>query len=441
MENTKTSDSFQIKNFINQETLGGFLLIVATIVALVWANSAWADSYDYLWHKLKLKVFLGESGLSYSLQHWVNDGLMAVFFFTVGLEIKREIMAGELSSLRKASLPVIAAIGGMVLPAGLFLIFNANNPEFLNGWGIPMATDIAFSLGILSLLGSRINVNIKIFLTALAIADDLGAILVISIFYTESINTHELITAGIFLIVLILANRIGIRRATFYGLVGLLGVWLSFIYSGVHATVAGVLIAITIPARPKVDEETYIQKLEKLLYRFRKESPNDSTLLTKEQAHLITKIEKISDQAITPLQKLEHSLHPVVATIILPIFALSNAGVRIEGNILDMMMHPLSVGIILGLVLGKFLGITLLSKFGVWIRIADLPEGVRWRDIYAVSFLAGIGFTMSMFITDLALTDPGHVSIAKIGIFTASLFSATIGIILFMTGPKLGKKR
>lgn len=436
METTKPASSFQIKNFISQETLSGFLLIVAAIIAMIWVNSRWSESYDYIWHQLKLKVLLGDRGLSYSLQHWVNDGLMAIFFFTIGLEIKREIMAGELSTLKKASLPVLAAIGGMLIPASLFLLVNANNPEYVNGWGIPMATDIAFSLGILSLLGSRVNISVKIFLTALAIADDLGAILVISIFYTESINFNELIYAGTFLAVLIIANKIGVRRATFYGLVGLFGVWLSFIYSGVHATVAGVLIALTIPARPKVSEMTYIQKLEKLLNRFRGENPNDSSLLTKEQVYIISKIEKVSEDANTPLQKLEHALHPAVAFIVLPLFALGNAGVHIEGNLLDMIFHPLSLGIIIGLVLGKFLGITLLSKLGVWLKIAELPEGVKWREIYAVAFLAGIGFTMSMFISDLALSDPEDIGIAKIGIFTASLISATLGMILFSFGPK-----
>ena len=305
--------TFNIGNFIKEESLGGFLLIFATIIALVWANSGFYDSYNYLWNDMKFGVSLGNFELNKSLHYWINDGLMAIFFFMVGLELKREVLAGELSTLKKASLPIGAAIGGMLVPAGIYVIFNYNNPQYMNGWGIPMATDIAFALGIMSLLGKKVPTSLKIFLTALAIADDLGAILVIAIFYTETIHFAELIYGGFFILVLIVANRMGVRRTAFYAIVGFVGVWLSFFYSGVHATIAGVLIALTIPVRTKIPETKYIDNLCVLLDKFEQSKPNDVSLLTQKQAHLISDIEKLSDDAHTPLQKLEHALHPITS--------------------------------------------------------------------------------------------------------------------------------
>jgi len=257
----KPLNSFRISRFINEEAYGGILLIIATIAALYWANSAFYDSYHYIWHEYKVGFVWGNIDMVASLHHWINDGLMALFFFVVGLEIKREVMGGELSSLKKASLPIAAAIGGMLLPAIFYAIAVTNYPEYINGWGIPMATDIAFALGLLAMLGNRVPLNLKIFLTALAIADDLGAVLVIAVFYTESIDYNELLYAGICLVILIAANLSGIRRTLFYAIIGFAGVWIAFIYSGVHATIAGVLIALTIPARTKIGEAAYIDKL------------------------------------------------------------------------------------------------------------------------------------------------------------------------------------
>ena len=430
LEDNKAVSKFSIQNFINAESLGGLLLILVTIVAVFWANSRFYDSYHYLWHDLNLGISLGNFEFKGSLHHWINDGMMALFFFTIGLEIKREIIAGELSSVKKASLPIMAAVGGMVIPAVIYAAINYNNPEFIKGWGIPMATDIAFALGLMSLLGNKVNVNLKIFLTALAIADDLGAIMVIAIFYTDSINTSELINAAVFMAVLIAANRLGVRKTAFYAIVGLLGVWLSFIYSGVHATIAGVLIALTIPARAKVSENTYFDKMCILLKTFSKEKPNESRLLTQMQARMISDIESLSDKAHTPLQKLEHSLHPVTAYLILPLFALANAGIHIEGNFFGLLFHPITIGIIMGLVLGKFLGITLFTKLMVKLKLASLPEGVNWRQIYGVGFLAGIGFTMSIFIADLAFDLPEYIQKAKVGIFVASFLAAIIGMVI-----------
>lgn len=426
----KPLNSFRISRFINEEAYGGILLIIATIIAMYWANSSFYESYHHVWHDYKVGFVWGDLNMVASLHHWINDGLMAIFFFVVGLEIKREVMGGELSSLKKASLPIAAAIGGMLLPASLYAIVSINYPEYINGWGIPMATDIAFALGLLALLGNRVPLNLKIFLTALAIADDLGAVMVIALFYTESIDMNELLYAGLCLVILTIANFAGIRKTFFYALVGFAGVWIAFIYSGVHATIAGVLIALTIPARTKISETDYIDKLTVFLNKFKKENPDEkSTLLTKKQVHLIADIEDLSKKAHTPLQKIEHAMHPVTAYFILPVFALSNAGVHIDGSIDDMLIHPISLGIMAGLVLGKFIGISLFSKLMVKFKIAILPDGVTWHQIYGVAFLAGIGFTMSMFISDLAFKDDEFKQIAKVGIMAASVLSAIIGMI------------
>ncbi|OYT15740.1 MAG: Na(+)/H(+) antiporter NhaA [Bacteroidetes bacterium 4572_77] len=369
MQNNKPLNTFSISRFIGEEAYGGIFLIIATIAALFWANSSFYHSYHYIWHELQVGIVWGDVNLVSSMHHWINDGLMALFFFTVGLEIKREVMGGELSTMKKASMPIAAAVGGMLIPASIYALININNPELIHGWGIPMATDIAFALGLLALLGKRVNINLKIFLTALAIADDLGAVMVIALFYTDTIIINELLTATFFL---------GVSK------------------------------------------------------------PNNQSLLTDEQAHIISDIEELNLQAQTPLQKLEHSMHPITSFFILPIFALSNAGVHIEGSIMDMLFHPISLGIIGGLVLGKFLGISLFSRLMVWLKISVLPKGVSWSQIYGVAFLAGIGFTMSMFISDLAFTEDEHKQIAKVGIMAASFISATIGMLwlVFETNNK-----
>lgn len=433
----KTSpSSFTTNNFISQESIGGIILVIVAIVAIIWANSSFYNSYHWLWHELKMGFSIGSFELKGNLHHWINDGLMAVFFFTIGLEVKREIMIGGLSTPKKAFLPLMAAIGGMVVPALVFVLFNQNNPEGINGWGIPMATDIAFSLGILALLGSRVHINLKIFLTALAIADDLGAISVIAIFYTEEINFAELLNGGIFIVVLLIANLLKVRNTVFYGVVGLAGVWLSFFFSGVHATIAGVLIAFTIPVHTKISRDEFIKRLKNKVNKLTKANVENEKLHTEEQAHLISAVSELADDVHTPLQKLEHALHPIVTYFILPLFALSNAGVRIEGSMIELLMHPVSIGIIFGLVLGKFLGIALLVKLFVKLKMATLPEHVTWNQIYGIGFLAGIGFTMSIFIAELAFSDPYLIMVAKVGIICASLLSAFLGVAVIMFGSK-----
>ncbi|MEJ2595031.1 MAG: Na+/H+ antiporter NhaA, partial [bacterium] len=302
----KPVQSFGIARFIGEESRGGIILILATLAAMIWANSAWHESYHHVWYEINVGYVWGKLNMVASIHHWINDGLMALFFFTVGLEIKREVMGGELSSLKKASLPIGAAIGGMIFPALLYVVLEIRHPEYLDGWGIPMATDIAFALGLLAMLGKRVPISLKIFLTALAIADDLGAVLVIAFFYTESINLIDLLYGGGFFVILLIANYLGVRRTIFYGLVGFLGVWTAFLFSGVHATIAGVLIALTIPARTRISERAYVNRMTTLTKRFKEAEPNDISLLTKRQVHLLSQIEELNDKAHTPLQRLEH---------------------------------------------------------------------------------------------------------------------------------------
>jgi NhaA family Na+:H+ antiporter len=431
----KPVESFGISRFISEETIGGIILIGSTIIALFWANSAFYDLYHYVWEEIKVGYVWGETEMVASIHHWINDGLMALFFFTVGLEIKREVMGGELSSIKQASLPIAAAVGGMIFPALIYVIIEIQNPEYMSGWGIPMATDIAFALGLLAMLGKRVPISLKIFLTALAIADDLGAVLVIAFFYTDSISVIDLMYGGGFIVILIIANILGVRRTIFYGLVGFLGVWTAFIFSGVHATIAGVLIALTIPARTKISERAYANRLTTLTKRFKEAESSDDALLTEEQVHVLSEVEVLNQKAHTPLQRLEHAMHPVTTYFILPLFALANAGVHITGSVMDLLVHPISIGIGTGLVLGKFLGITLLSKLMVRFKLATLPEGVTWKHIYGVAFLAGIGFTMSMFISELAFIEDEYKQIAKVGIMVASLISAAIGLTMLATTP------
>jgi Na+:H+ antiporter, NhaA family len=430
------SIGFNIRKFIQQESFGGFLLIGVTIIAVIWANSDYYDVYDHIWHNVKMGISFGDFELKANLHHWVNDGLMAIFFFVIGLEIKREVAGGELSSFKRAILPLGAAVGGMFVPALIYVAFNYDNPQNIEGWGIPMATDIAFALGLLSLLGNRVSPNLKIFLTALAIADDLGAILVIAFFYTESIDMTEIINAVIFLGVLVAANKLGVRNLAFYAVVGIAGIWLSFVYSGVHATIAGVLIALTIPGKSKISGRQYIDKLKNLLQGSKIAETENVGMLTNEEVHSLDEVTKITRDAESPAQKLEHLLHPVSAFIILPLFALANAGVRIEGSLLEMLFHPISLGIIAGLVLGKLLGISLFTHLIVKMKISSLPKGVDFKQIYGAALLAGIGFTMSIFISDLAFSDAKTIQIAKVGVFAASLLAALLGMLLLSYSSK-----
>ena len=418
-----------LERYMHNESTAGILLIFSALIAMVWANSPWGDTYIQLWeYELSLRV--AEYEITNNLHHWINDGLMAMFFFVIGLELKREIMAGELSDLRKAMLPLVAAAGGMIVPALIYILFNPSGTEN-NGWGIPMATDIAFALGIISLLGKRVPISLKIFLTALAIADDIGAVLVIAFFYTSHISMVSLGIGALFIALLIGANYLGVRSTLFYGLVGIGGVWVAFLFSGVHATIAGVLAALAIPARTKINEQKFIQILEEKLDEFHQIPPNDVTLLEPAQYRVIENIHRLTKSAGTPLQRLESQMHPWVAYLIMPLFALANAGIVLHAGILNnIFSNGISVGILLGLVVGKFLGVVIFSWGMVKLQLAELPEGMRWPHLVGVGFLAGVGFTMSLFITTLAFRTQQFVGDAKVGIFAASIISGVIGYLV-----------
>jgi NhaA family Na+:H+ antiporter len=413
---------FMFQQFTRLQASGGILLLAATVLALLWANSTWGHSYFELWETY-LKVSLGDMELKESLLHWVNDGLMVIFFFLVGLEIKREVLVGELASLRHATLPLMAAAGGMVVPAAIYLLFNLGGVAEA-GWGIPMATDIAFLLGLLTVLGSRIPVSLKVFFTALAIADDLGAVLVIAIFYSSHVSWIALAVAAVFMVALIILNWGQVRQPLPYIVLGI-GLWLAFLQSGIHPTIAGVLLAMAIPARTKVRSEAFLAQCTSALGRFEPgELKGEES--GRQQAAAQT-LESIAERLQAPLRRIEHSLNPWVAYLIVPIFAFANAGVHIRGDIAAVLTSPLSLGIMGGLVLGKPLGITLFSWIAVKLGIADLPAEVTWPQLFSASWLAGIGFTMALFIANAALTDPILLDVAKFSILIASLLASVIG--------------
>lgn len=414
--------------FINNSTTSGILLFASAAVALILANSPLQEAYHDFW-KHTFSIGYDDYVISKSLHHWINDGLMSVFFFVIGLELKREIMAGELSKPKDAVLPILVGLGGMAIPALCYLFLNAGGAGSA-GWGIPMATDIAFALGILYMLGDRVPVALKVFLTAVAIVDDLGAVLVIAFFYTSEISTVSLLMGGFFLAVLILGNVLGVRSIIFYGVIGIGGLWLAFLLSGVHATIAGVIAALTIPANVKLEDKQFVKKMNALTNDFERSTPNNVSLLTHDQLHIIDKIRIYANAALTPLQRLEHAMHPLVAFIIMPIFALANAGISFSGDFGDNLVSNISLGVILGLMVGKFTGIVLISKTLVNLKLAELPSGLRWRHIYGAAMLAGVGFTMSLFITDLAFVDPTFILQAKIGIFVASMICGTGGYLV-----------
>ena len=416
------------QNFLEKEASGGILLLIFTVVALVWANSPFAESYSHLWHT-KFSISFGDFNLDYSLHHWINDGLMAIFFFVVGLEIKRELLVGELSSLKKASLPIMAALGGMIFPALFYVFFNFGK-ESISGWGIPMATDIAFAIGILALLGSRVPTGLKVFITALAIADDIGAVLVIAFFYTSNISIVSLSFAGGVMLLLIAANLSGVRNLIVYTVLGII-LWLSFLFSGVHATVAGVLLAFTIPASSRIDTSQFLLKGKKLLEDFDHSGEEGPNVLSNEAREgIVQNLEENCEKILTPLQRLEHKLHPWVSFFIMPVFALANAGVIITGNFISELTDPVSFGIVTGLFIGKQLGISAFTWLSVKLKLASLPFSVTWKQIYSAGILAGIGFTMSLFIANLAFTSEELLTISKVGILTASLLSGFIGFFI-----------
>jgi NhaA family Na+:H+ antiporter len=416
------------EEFTHAEASSGILLLLCTVIALVWANSPWASTYTSLW-QTKISIGVGSFALAKPLLLWINDGLMAVFFFVVGLEIKREVLVGELASLRQALLPITAALGGVLVPATLYSVLNAGEPG-APGWGIPMATDIAFALGVMVLLGNRVPVALKVFLTALAIVDDIAAVLVIALFYTAEIAWASLAVGTGFFILLLIANLAGARHPMVYAGLGV-GLWLAFLLSGVHATVAGVLLAMTIPARTRIDADEFLARSRALLGEFERASGSSASMVTRqERREAIQALETACQQVETPMQRLEHALHPWVTFAIMPLFALANAGVSPGGDLSEALTHPVALGIIAGLVVGKPLGVTLFTWLAVRIGVTGLPAGVTWRQVHGAGWLAGIGFTMSLFIANLAFGDTRLLSMAKVGILTASLIAGMVGWVI-----------
>ena len=428
---------YPIQKFIQNEKSSGLVLGMSVIVALILANSPWAHDYHhFLEHRFGFQ-WDGKTYLEYDLHHWINDGLMAVFFFVVGLELKREIVAGELSNPRKALLPIAAAIGGMLVPAAIYVAFNPAG-EVQHGWGIPMATDIAFALGVLYLLGKRVPLALKVFLTALAIVDDLGAVLVIAFFYTSDISVSNLLLGFGFLVIMYLGNKAGMRSILFYAIFGIGGVWTAFLLSGVHATIAAVLAAFTIPANVKLSEDDYIRKIKNYLDRFQEADSNSKIpTLTNEQLHILDEVKSNTDKAIPPLQILEHSMHPMVTFIIIPIFALANAGVSLlDIDIKEIFSTNVALGVALGLLIGKTVGIFLFTWLCVKLRIASFPKGMNLKSLLGLGLLGAIGFTMSLFVTQLAFSHEAYKVQAKIGIFAASIIGGILGYMILKSQIK-----
>ena len=419
------------QRFFRTETIGGLVLLFFGLSALVIANSPLAGTYSHLW-ETPLGLGIAHHELSLSLHQWINDGLMAVFFLLVGLEIKRELLAGELSSVRHATLPIACAVGGMALPAAMYLIFNFGGTGS-HGWGIPMATDIAFALGALNLIAPRAPLGAKVLLTALAIVDDMGAVLVIAAFYSAAIVWSALAGAGLTLLVLIGFNVIGVRRLWPYLLGGVV-LWYFVHESGVHATIAGVALAFTIPTHTRINAAEFSGEARSLLDRFdRKETGDFLVLTSKGQQETLFEIERASEGVTAPILRLEHALHNVSAFVVMPLFAFANAGIRFTWHI---ERPEIALGVLAGLVVGKPLGITLAAFASVKSGVADLPAGVTWPSLLGYACLAGIGFTMSLFIAMLAFGEAQLVDAAKLGIIFGSLLAGIIATIILATAER-----
>lgn len=418
-------DPFQ--RFFKIEASGSILLFIATLAALAWANSRWNNYYTELWdHNLSIR--LNGFFLSRSFLHWINEGLMAIFFFVIGLEIKREVMIGELSSFKQGALPIIAALGGMIVPAIIYSILTRGTAN-ASGWGIPMATDIAFSLGVLGLLGKRVPVSLKVFLVAFAIVDDLGAVLVITIFYNTGINLNFLIIGlGLFL-VLVLFNQLKLRNHHIYVVLGFI-IWYMLLRSGIHPAITGVLIAFTIPLRRKIRIPVFKKRMSENLNEFSGKAGSYKKLLNKSQLAAIDNMEDEIDKVQSPLQFLERKLHGFVTYIVIPLFALANAGIIIEAFTVEEVFNSLSLNVELSMVIGKLTGMVIFTLISVKLGIAALPEDIKWIHIIGLGLIGGMGFSMSLFISNLAFNDPGILNYAKIGILTGSIVSGLLGFLV-----------
>lgn len=414
------------EHFIQAQTTTGLVLMVTTVLALIFANSMFAQPYLDFFHT-DISIVFGSWELSHSIHHWINDGLMAVFFFIIGLEIKREVVVGELSSIKVAVLPILAALGGMAFPALIYYSINYGTPG-ANGWGIPMATDIAFAISALVLLGNRVSTPLVTFLIALAIVDDLGAVLVIAIFYTENIQEGYLLLALASFLTMVSMNRFGIYSTLAYFIVGIV-MWYFMLLSGVHATIAGVIAAMAIPARPKIEPRGFSLYTKELLHEYDSYYALDkNTLHERQKAVLQTMKDKI-DSLNPPASRLEHSLHLPVSLVVIPLFAFANAGISIDfSSIKNTILEPVSLGIIGGLIFGKILGIGGTAWLAIKLGVAKLPEDSTMAQVFGVSLLGGIGFTMSIFVAELAFAgNDTFIFQAKVGILFASLVAGLVG--------------
>ena len=412
--------------FLEVEAAGGILLLAATAVALVWANSTWSAGYEQLW-STPLSIEAGPIHLAEDLRHWVNDGLMALFFFVVGLEIKRELVTGQLSDRRDAALPVAAAIGGMVVPAAIFAVINLGG-RGSDGWGIPMATDIAFAVGVLALLGSRVPAGLKVLLLGLAIADDLGAILVIAVFYADEVAMQWLAAAAAGLLVVVLMRRARVWYPPAYFVVGM-AVWAFTLESGVHATVAGVALGMLCPVRPLLPDTEADRLADRL-------SADDDVSAAEVRVMGFELRESVS-----VAERLEDALHPWTSYLVIPLFALATAGIPVSGDVVaDAATSRVTLGVVAGLVAGKLVGVSAFAALAVRLRLARLPQDVGWRHVVGMAALAGIGFTVSIFVTGLAYDDQGLQDEAKLGVLVASAVAATIGAVLLARGEPLSSE-
>jgi len=418
--------STPFEHFLHAQTTTGIMLMFMTVLALILANTPLTEEYAHFFHT-KVNLDVGSWSLSHTIHHWINDGLMAIFFFIIGLEIKREVLVGELSNIKVAILPILAAIGGMVLPALIYLWIN-HGGDGAAGWGIPMATDIAFAISALVILGNRVSPALVTFLVALAIVDDLGAVIVIALFYTEQINMLPLGLAGAMFLIMIVFNRVGIHMILPYFIIGLF-MWFFMLESGVHATIAGVIAALAIPSKPKYAPTDFTTHTKNLLDEYDSYPVAPNYMMHESQKALLLNIKDKIDSVGSPAARLEHDLHLPVALIIIPLFALANAGISIDfSSIGDTIATPVSLGIIAGLILGKVIGIAGVAWLAIKLGIAKLPEGSNMSQIFGVAFLGGIGFTMSIFVADLAfLGNDALVFQAKVGILAASLFAGIFG--------------
>ena len=417
------------EEFIHRQTTSGLLLMGAAVLALILANSFFAENYQHLIH-IPVALKVGTWGLEMSMHHWVNDALMALFFFVVGMELKREMLVGELADVRKSALPIFAAIGGMVVPALIYFAFNPEG-DAARGWGIPMATDIAFAVGALALLASRVPKALITFLVALAIVDDLGAVLVIAVFYTEQLTPLWLGISGLLVTTLVMFNFSGVRKAIPYFCVAVL-LWYAMLQSGVHATLAGVLGAFTVPARPKYNPELFSKHVKELAASFDASyKPGESIMVNEKLESVVQALENGVKGVQTPLQSLERDWHLPVAFLVIPIFALFNAGIPLQlASLGEALVHPITLGVMLGLVAGKFIGITGTCWLVLKLGIAELPTGTRFTQIAGAAMLGGIGFTMSIFIAELGFSNhPDYLILAKTGILAASLCAGIIGLV------------